>query len=181
MISTAAAAAAGWGNALVVPQNTQQVSSAVAFYYNKTKVGQPVTMRTSRPRFHSSSHFVCPNTPLKINGHLPQDIKTPISVGIMQEKLNKVSAVVSLNFAEQNNARESGVCPLYPVSEAHLPCQMPVRILDMLRVWALFGCGLRHDTTYCCVLAQPWIYPGLLSMGWRALDLFVAAPVTEHA
>eukprot|EP00878_Enallax_costatus_P001016 GHUV01001150.1.p1 GENE.GHUV01001150.1~~GHUV01001150.1.p1 ORF type:complete len:631 (+),score=62.78 GHUV01001150.1:321-2213(+) len=87
-----------YGTSLVIPENTSQVTQAVAYYYSKAKAGQPVTMRTSRPRFHSSADFVCPISPAQSAAGgksvtTEKGAKTPITVGILQTKLNKVLAV----------------------------------------------------------------------------------------
>eukprot|EP00775_Hariotina_reticulata_P007191 gene7191-7405_t len=93
-----------FANDLIIPSSTQEVASAVSFYYNKTRHGQPVTLRVSRPMFHSSQNFPCPNSPLKppaISQNIPpaerrptEKISTamPLSVGVMQTKLNKILA-----------------------------------------------------------------------------------------
>jgi hypothetical protein len=44
-----------WANKLIEPATTQETAQAVAFYYSRTQAGQPVTFRTSRPMFHSST------------------------------------------------------------------------------------------------------------------------------
>jgi hypothetical protein len=44
-----------WANKLIEPANTKETAQAVAFYYNRTLAGQPVTFRTSRPMFHTST------------------------------------------------------------------------------------------------------------------------------
>lgn len=44
-----------YANALIEPSNTRETADAVMFYYKKTHAGQPVTFRTSRPMFHTST------------------------------------------------------------------------------------------------------------------------------
>ncbi|WIA23842.1 hypothetical protein OEZ85_013501 [Tetradesmus obliquus] len=87
-----------WGSALVIPSSTAEAANAIAFYYNKTKAGQPVTLRASRPKFHTSSHFVCPNTPLKVGGQIPADMRQPLQVGLLNHKLSKVLAKDSSKY-----------------------------------------------------------------------------------
>jgi len=89
---------------MIVPSSTQEVATAVSFYYNKTRHGQPVTLRVSRPMFHSSQNFPCPNSPLKppaISQNIPPaerrptektSTAMPMSVGVMSTKLNKILA-----------------------------------------------------------------------------------------
>eukprot|EP00878_Enallax_costatus_P000622 GHUV01000724.1.p1 GENE.GHUV01000724.1~~GHUV01000724.1.p1 ORF type:complete len:626 (+),score=75.62 GHUV01000724.1:267-2144(+) len=89
-----------FGDALVVPETTKQVSQAVTFYYGKAKAGQAVTIRASRPKFHSSADFVCPTSPLQVAPKLRVTTeeaafrtRTPVTVGLLQTKLNRVLAV----------------------------------------------------------------------------------------
>lgn len=81
-----------WGQSLVIPSSTAEVANAISYYYNKTRAKIPVTLRASRPKFHSSANFPCPNSPLVIAGQVPADIARPISVGLLHQKMNKVLA-----------------------------------------------------------------------------------------
>eukprot|EP00879_Flechtneria_rotunda_P022398 GHRR01023635.1.p1 GENE.GHRR01023635.1~~GHRR01023635.1.p1 ORF type:complete len:178 (-),score=21.11 GHRR01023635.1:283-816(-) len=84
-----------WANALIVPSTTKEVADAISFYYKKSMDGTPVTLRASRPKFHSSSHFPCPNSPAKNDStdtKVEAGTKSSISVGLLQSKLNKVLA-----------------------------------------------------------------------------------------
>ncbi|KAF8060339.1 GULLO1 [Scenedesmus sp. PABB004] len=82
-----------WGSALLVPSDTAQAAAAVGHYYNLTRSGRPVTLRASRPRFHSSAHFVCPNSPLRRGGALPSGAPEPLSAALLTTRLNRVLAV----------------------------------------------------------------------------------------
>jgi hypothetical protein len=82
-----------------VPTSTAEVAAIVRWYYAKAKAGQPVTLRVSRPKFHSTATFVCPVAPAPIRPAAvaqeraaPQGRKAPLEIAILQSKLNKVRA-----------------------------------------------------------------------------------------
>jgi hypothetical protein len=62
--------------------------------YNKAQQGMPVTIRMSRPKFHSSATFVCPISPLSTAPAAAVNVeagpKQPITVGLLHHKMKKV-------------------------------------------------------------------------------------------
>lgn len=94
-----------FGSELVVPANTAETADAIAYWYKRAQAGAAVTLRVSRPMFHSSSSFPCPSTPAAAAaaaaaggsrvtteaGAKQQGM--PVSVGLLQHKLSKVLAI----------------------------------------------------------------------------------------
>jgi hypothetical protein len=82
-----------------IPTNTAEVASIVSYYYTKAAAGQPVTLRASRPKFHSTATFVCPTAPPQTKPaavsqeQAPRTVK-PLEVAILHNKFNKVGATV---------------------------------------------------------------------------------------
>lgn len=88
-----------WANSLVIARDTKEVAQAVAHYHKRAKEGVPVTLRASRPMFHSSSKFPCPNSPLLAPGAKATPAgKVPLAVGVLQHKLTKVLATDYKNW-----------------------------------------------------------------------------------
>jgi len=89
-------------SAIVVPENTAQLVGVIKEYYAKAKSGVPVTIRSSRPSFHSSATFPCPGpaqkspavTPAVTTEAGPRKATgaAPITVAVHHQKLNKVIA-----------------------------------------------------------------------------------------
>jgi FAD/FMN-containing dehydrogenase len=79
---------------LLEPATTAEVAASIAYYHEKSLRGVPVTLRASRPFFHSSTKFACPSRP---GGSAePSDDGSavqPVSVAVLQTRLNKVLAV----------------------------------------------------------------------------------------
>ncbi|WIA38074.1 hypothetical protein OEZ86_001443 [Tetradesmus obliquus] len=86
-------------DSMPVPASTAEVAAIVSWYYAKARAGQRVTLRVSRPKFHSTATFVCPVAPAPIRPaavaqeRAPQGGKAPLEIAILQSKLNKVLAV----------------------------------------------------------------------------------------
>eukprot|EP00882_Tetradesmus_deserticola_P001995 GHRQ01002140.1.p1 GENE.GHRQ01002140.1~~GHRQ01002140.1.p1 ORF type:complete len:593 (+),score=177.48 GHRQ01002140.1:42-1820(+) len=88
-------------DSMPVPTSTKEVAAIVGQYYAKAQAGQPVTLRVSRPKFHSTATFVCPVAPTTLRSAAvaqerapwPRAEKAPLEVAILQSKLNKVLAV----------------------------------------------------------------------------------------
>lgn len=89
---------------IVTPTSTAEVAAIVKQAYKKTQSGRPVTLRVSRPKFHSSATFVCPVSPgygptAKISQESGKKVElTPETIGVLQSKLNKVLAVDSKKY-----------------------------------------------------------------------------------
>jgi hypothetical protein len=83
-------------DSMPVPTSTAEVAAIVSWYYAKAKAGQPVTLRVSRPKFHSTATFVCPVAPAPVRPaavaqeRAPAGGKAPLEIAILQSKLNKV-------------------------------------------------------------------------------------------
>lgn len=79
------------------PADTAAVAAVVARYYKQAVAGAPVTLRTSRPRFHSTATFVCPvpDAPVAATATrvATEAGRRALEVGLLQNKLNKVLAV----------------------------------------------------------------------------------------
>lgn len=90
-----------------VPTSTAEVAAIVSRYYAQAQAGQPVTLRVSRPKFHSTATFVCPVAPAPIR---PASValeraskkapaqKAPLEVAILQSKLNKVRSSCRMQY-----------------------------------------------------------------------------------
>lgn len=65
-------------------------------FMSALQAGTPVTLRTSRPMFHSSQTFPCPDPPAaRVSSRVTtekgqQGQQAPATVGLLQHKLNKV-------------------------------------------------------------------------------------------
>jgi FAD/FMN-containing dehydrogenase len=79
------------------PVTTQEVSDIITKLYATAQAGTPVTLRVSRPHFHSTASFVCPiGRAGSLNASQPNvtgSTAAATEVGILQTKLNKVLAV----------------------------------------------------------------------------------------
>lgn len=85
------------------PASTQEVAAVVAGLYRQAQSGAPVTLRVSRPHFHSTASFVCPVGTASGNafsstgaGNASRSSSSSSAVGevgLLQTKLNKVLAV----------------------------------------------------------------------------------------
>jgi hypothetical protein len=91
-------------DALPVPTTTAEVATIIAGYYAKAAAGQQVTVRASRPKFHSTATFVCPTAPAAATGSKAAAVSQeaskaaasgPLEVAILHNKLNKVCVVTS--------------------------------------------------------------------------------------
>lgn len=93
------------------PASTQELAGTVAKFHQTARAGAPVTLRTSRPKFHSTATFVCPTStvlPLTAKGASSPAVTTeagsskakgaPAEVGVLQSKMNKVLAVDSAKY-----------------------------------------------------------------------------------
>lgn len=82
----------------LLPSSTAEVAQALAHYYKMSQAGTPVTLRTSRPMFHSSATFPCPvPAAAAVSSRVvtekgQQAAQAPVTVGLLQHKLNKVLA-----------------------------------------------------------------------------------------
>lgn len=82
------------------PANTQEVADLVARLYRRAQAGTHVTLRVSRPHFHSTASFVCPiSYEGSLNSSMPNvTSRAPtMEVGLLQTKLNTVLAVDPVN------------------------------------------------------------------------------------
>jgi hypothetical protein len=85
-------------DSMPMPTTTAEVAAVVSYYYTKAAAGQPVTLRASRPKFHSTATFVCPTAPPQTKPaavsqeQAPRTAK-PLEVAILHNKLNKVGAI----------------------------------------------------------------------------------------
>jgi hypothetical protein len=66
----------------------------VSYYYKKAAAGQQVTVRASRPKFHSTATFVCPVAPAAVKPAAvsQEQASQPLEIAILHNKLNQVSA-----------------------------------------------------------------------------------------
>ncbi|WIA09638.1 hypothetical protein OEZ85_009026 [Tetradesmus obliquus] len=88
-------------DSLPVPASTAEVASIISYYYAKASAGQQITVRASRPKFHSTATFVCPVAPSPVRPAAvsqEQAARTavasskPLEVAILHNKLNTVLA-----------------------------------------------------------------------------------------
>jgi hypothetical protein len=90
-------------DSMPVPTSTAEVAAIVSWYYGKAQTGQPVTLRVSRPKFHSTATFVCPVAPTPVRpaavaqerAPRQRGSKAPLEIAILQSKLNKVRTAIS--------------------------------------------------------------------------------------
>jgi FAD/FMN-containing dehydrogenase len=81
------------------PATTQEVADIITKLYATAQAGTPVTLRVSRPNFHSTASFVCPIASVgslnasQANTTGPASTAAATEVGMLQTKLNKVLAV----------------------------------------------------------------------------------------
>lgn len=88
--------------AKLLTQNRAQPSNFCHKFFTCThpslQAGTPVTLRTSRPMFHSSATFPCPIPATAVASSRvvtekgQQAAQAPVTVGLLQHKLNKVGA-----------------------------------------------------------------------------------------
>lgn len=86
----------GWATCqtdmLIHPESTEQLAAAIKdVKAQAAKMGRPLKMRAGRPEYGSMTSLPCPYqttlvTPFTVKG------KTPLVVGIMMDKMNKVMA-----------------------------------------------------------------------------------------
>lgn len=128
--------------AQATPTSTKEVAALVAKQYQSARSGAPVTLRTSRPRFHSTASFVCPtSTAAAVKGSSTPAVTTEAGqkaaqagsgqqVGILQTQMNKVLAV----DAAKNTMRVQAGMTIAELLKAATQSKMSVQVMRGVEV-----------------------------------------------